>query len=189
MPETLSAACATKLLTVEDYLLSPPIGPSGAMIQKACFDRVGTFDETLRAVEDRDMWLRIAACFATVAVDSPCWWYRIHEGQMNRHAERMGVNYRKVLDGFFSRHPEYARLRAASLSYMYADVAWSHFVEGRRRAALTHLLHSLWLHPTPYGGPHGREPWWRSKHLVRYLLSAELFQWVRPAARRPRHFA
>lgn len=176
MPETLPPTAALRLLSVPDYLLSAPIGPSGAMISKACLARTGLFDESLRAVEDRDMWLRIAASSSTALVDSPCWWYRIHEGQMNRQAERMGTNYRRVLDRFFAMHTRYLSLRAVSLSYMYADLAWSHYLEGNRRTALGYLLRSLWLHPTPYRGPHGREPWWRGKHLVRYVLGTKLFQ-------------
>ncbi len=185
MPDTLPPTAEARLLSVRDYLLSAPIGPSGTIISKACLARTGLFDETLRAVEDRDMWLRIAACFPTAAVESPCWWYRIHEGQMNRQAERMGANYRRVLDRFFAAHAEYAQLRAASLSYMYADLAWSHFLEGSRRRAMSYLLHSLWLHPAPYRGPHGREPWWRGKHLVRYALGAKLFQSLTAARSQP----
>ncbi|HEX5446005.1 MAG TPA: glycosyltransferase family A protein [Pirellulales bacterium] len=178
LPEVLPPEAKARLLSVEDYLLSAPIGPSGAMISKQCLSRIGPFDETLRAVEDRDMWLRIAADFPTAVVDSPCWWYRIHEGQMNRQAERMGANYRRVLDRFFAEHAEHAHLRAVSLSYMYADLAWSYFLEGNRHRAMSYLLHSLWLHPAPYRGAQGREPWWRSKHLVRYALGTKLFQAV-----------
>lgn len=178
MPDVLPPAASARLLTVPDYLLSAPIGPSGAILSKASLDRTGLFDESLRAVEDRDLWLRIAADFPTAVVDSPCWWYRLHEGQMNRQAERMGANYRRVLDRFFAAHAEYASLRAVSLSYMYADLAWSYFLEGNRRRAMSYQLLSLWLHPAPYRGRHGREPWWRGKHLARYALGTKLFQTV-----------
>lgn len=172
LPEKLDPCPSARPLGVEDFLLSLPVGPSGVLVRRDAFDAVGGFDESLRSVEDRDMWLRLSARFSALQVNCPCWWYRSHEGQMNRHAERMEHNYRLVLNRFFARHAEYARLRAVSLSYMYADVAWSHFVEGNRRAALTRLLRSLWLHPAAYRGPQGREAWWRGKHLVRYALGA-----------------
>jgi glycosyltransferase involved in cell wall biosynthesis len=39
------------------------IPTSSVMIRKDCFLRAGLFDESLRVVEDRDMWLRVAAAF------------------------------------------------------------------------------------------------------------------------------
>lgn len=182
LPERLNPLPPVRTLGIEDFLLSLPVGPSGVLVRREAFAAVGGFDESLRSVEDRDMWLRLAVQFPAAQVDCRCWWYRAHEGQMNRHAERMESNYRRVLDRFFARHAEYMHLRAVSLSYMYADVAWSHFVEGHRRAALKHLLHSLWLHPAAYRGRQGREPWWRSKHLARYLLGTNVFQSLRPAS-------
>lgn len=104
-----------------------PGGASDATIKKSRLKGVGLFEETIRAVEGRDMWLKITSCIPTIAVDSPCWWYRTHPGQMNRHAERMYKNYRIVLERSFEKHPEYASLRASSFSYMYADSAWNYF--------------------------------------------------------------
>src|SRR5262249_3615537 len=34
------------------------------MVRRTCLERVGPFDVGLKASEDRDMWSRIAACFA-----------------------------------------------------------------------------------------------------------------------------
>ena len=39
------------------------IPTSSVMIRKDCFLRTGLFDESLDVVEDRDMWLRVAAAF------------------------------------------------------------------------------------------------------------------------------
>ena len=38
-------------------------GGSGAMIHHSCFDAVGVFDPSLKAVEDLEMWARIASRF------------------------------------------------------------------------------------------------------------------------------
>jgi glycosyltransferase involved in cell wall biosynthesis len=170
LPIELPAKPEARSLTVCDFLLALPMGPSGTIVRREAFDVVGFFDESLRSVEDRDMWLRLAARCPAAAVDCSCWWYRTHAGQMHRHAARMAANYRAVLEGFFARHAQFAPLRAMGLSYMEADLAWSYYLEGDRRAAVARLLRSLWLHPARYVGPQGRGPWWRSKHLVRYLL-------------------
>lgn len=180
LPDELPVEPSVRSLGVSDFLLSLPVGPSGTIVRREAFESAGLFDESLRSVEDRDMWLRLAARFPAVEVDCPCWWYRTHAGQMHRHAARMAANYRAVLEGFFEHHTQFAPLRAMSLSYMEADLAWSYYLEGDRGAALAGLLRSLWLHPAAYLGPQGREPWWRSKHLVRYLLGARTLRALCP---------
>jgi glycosyltransferase involved in cell wall biosynthesis len=48
-----------------------PGSSSSIMVRRTCFDEVGLFDEELRAVEDRDMWLRLAARFRFAFVREP----------------------------------------------------------------------------------------------------------------------
>ena len=48
-----------------------PGSSSSIMVRRKCFDEVGMFDEELRAVEDREMWLRLAAQFRFVFVREP----------------------------------------------------------------------------------------------------------------------
>ena len=52
----------TKLL-IENF-----IPTSMVIARKQCFAKAGLFDEGLRVTEDRDMWLRIAACFKIACV-------------------------------------------------------------------------------------------------------------------------
>ncbi len=47
------------------------ISPSSALIHRSVFDAVGSFDETLPACEDYDLWLRIAARYPVLLVDEP----------------------------------------------------------------------------------------------------------------------
>lgn len=183
MPERLTKSCLTRNLGINDFLLSVPFPPSGVVVRRRVFDDVGMFDESLRSVEDRDMWLRITARFSGLLVDSPCWWYRLHQGQMNRHAERMLTNYRIVLERFFEEHSELAHLRAGSFSHMYADIAWSYFAEGNRAAAIAGMLRSWWLHPSGYAFGHGGSRWSRTKLFLRYLAGDGLFRLLCPNAR------
>lgn len=46
-------------VTFEDSLYYCNIAPSSVMINKAYFDKVGGFDESMRVCEDYDLWLRI----------------------------------------------------------------------------------------------------------------------------------
>jgi glycosyltransferase involved in cell wall biosynthesis len=68
------AALPTRPVTLRDILVRSRFGPSSVLARRACFDAVGLFDPDLRSAEDRDMWLRIAARFPTVKVESPLWY-------------------------------------------------------------------------------------------------------------------
>jgi glycosyltransferase involved in cell wall biosynthesis len=68
------------------YLRRPPVGaarlypqiliensvgnPSLVLVRRACFDRVGLFDESIPLGQDWDMWIRIARAFPVGVVDA-----------------------------------------------------------------------------------------------------------------------
>jgi len=156
-------------LTVRDLLLSARIGPSSAVIRSRCFESVGMFDESLQPAADRDMWLRIAAKAPCVLVESSCWWYRRHPGQMSRNADRMYLDYRRLLSKFFGANPEYRRLRGLAMSYLYFDAAVAYFDEGRRTTALNCLARSAAYRPAGLGDPRRPGPI-RSKLAARIML-------------------
>ncbi|HVX15437.1 MAG TPA: glycosyltransferase family A protein [Pirellulales bacterium] len=169
-PAPLPLQPAARVLGLSDFVVSAPIGPSGTIIHRGCFEKVGLFDETLRSIEDRDMWLRIASEFVCLQVQSPCWWYRVHQGQMSRRAGRMFDNYRRVLDKFFATSPRHHALRAMAYSYLYADAAWAYFAEGDRRRAISYLLKSVCRYPGRLKGAGRPSSWSRSKELARYVF-------------------
>jgi glycosyltransferase involved in cell wall biosynthesis len=151
LPQALDPEPSICLLSVRDFLLSSRMGPSGALIRRTCFDTVGLFDESLKSIEDRDMWLRIAARFPAAEISSPCWWYRPHQGQMSRRADRMLENYERVLTKFFNQHPQHAALRRLGWSYLYLDASWGFLDEGNIWRARTLMAKSLLSWPWSYG--------------------------------------
>lgn len=171
LPPELPSAPPVRMLTIRDFLLSTQMGPSSALIHRRSFEAVGMFDESLQSVEDRDMWLRIAAKLPCVLVESPCWWHREHAGQMSRNAARMFSNYRYVLLKFFEMNPEYQNLRRLAMGYFYYDAAWAYFAEGRKATALLSLARSTSYRPFGLGDP--RCPRLdRSKFFARVVLNA-----------------
>lgn len=173
LPEHLDAEPKLQPLTVRDFLSWTPLGPSSAVVDRGCFDSVGLFDESLRSVEDRDMWLRLAARFPTVRVESPCWWYRTHPGQMNRNADRMHDSFTRVLTRFFEEHPEHRSLQRLGWAFLYLDSAISYTGAGRRGWALACLLRSLALWPRAIQPPPHQVP--RVRLLIRLVLGDRLF--------------
>jgi len=52
------------------------------LVRRACFDRVGLYDETLPANEDWDMWLRVARHYGLAFVDQVLACIRWHDGNL-----------------------------------------------------------------------------------------------------------
>ena len=63
------------------------VSPSAVMIRKTVFDRVGTFDESLPACEDYDLWLRVSCRYPVFLLDEPLIIKRGgHQDQLSRAA-------------------------------------------------------------------------------------------------------
>lgn len=75
-----------------EKLLSDDIIPAlTVLIRKECFDKVGGFDNNLKA-EDYDMWLRIAKEYPIAFIDEPLAYYRVHDSNAsNNHASIDGI--------------------------------------------------------------------------------------------------
>jgi len=91
-------------LKLPELLLGNPFVPTAVMFRKQWIDRVGLFDEALRACEDWDLWLRMASAGCQFAwVEHIVVAYRYHQGQMTRESARMRKAIITVLDKFFSQ--------------------------------------------------------------------------------------
>ena len=63
------------------------VSPSAVMIRKALFDTIGTFDESLPACEDYDLWLRVGCRYPVFLIDEPLIIKRGgHEDQLSKAA-------------------------------------------------------------------------------------------------------
>lgn len=70
---------------------------SAVLVKRECFDRVGMFDETLKACEDWDMWMRIAQKFSFEYVDAPLVKLRRHQKSMQANRQHMITNQVKLM--------------------------------------------------------------------------------------------
>lgn len=82
------------------------------VVRKSVVDEMGGFDPALTALEDWDLWLRIAAgghrfrpMPEAIAI------YRRYEGSMSRDVQRMTENARRVLARFSETHPRCGQCR------------------------------------------------------------------------------
>lgn len=169
-PEHLPAEPTLQDIEARYYLLRVPFAPSSVLARRDCLQRLGGFDESLRSVEDRDMWLRIAVQHPTLLVMTPCWWYRLHPQQMSKRTDIMHQSYRQVLDKFFRNNPEYGNLRPQAEAYLDLDTALSYLSERNRGAAVRYAYRSLRGWPRPFSVPMSGYPkFLRLKIVVRNL--------------------
>jgi glycosyltransferase involved in cell wall biosynthesis len=183
LPERLPPDAKVEVLGVRDFLTWTPLAPSSVLIRRACLDAVGLFDETLDAVEDRDMWLRIAARYKVALVSSSCWFYRVHPEQMSQDPELMYTNFARVLRKFFDAHPEHRSLESHGRAFLHLDASVAYLGVGDHRRSIEHLLRSFQRHPAPFY-VRGRQAFFRLRLLVWLLVARHLLR-PRPPLPRP----
>jgi len=118
---------------------------SNPLIRAQAFDEVGNFDESLLAVEDWDMWLRLAARYHFVAVPYPQILYRMSVSSMSFDVRKMEESSLRVIERAVAAAPEIVgHLKQASLGNRYKFLTWK-ALDGtpEQRRALT-ALRLLW---------------------------------------------
>ncbi len=108
-------------LLLEDFIGNG----SNPLIRAQAFAEVGNFDESLLAVEDWDMWLRLAARYHFVAVPSPQILYRVFVNSMSFNVRKMEVASLRVIERAVAAAPEtVGHLKQASLGNRYKYLTW-----------------------------------------------------------------
>ena len=129
--------------------------PSGVLVRRECLDRAGPFDVNLRAVEDRDMWLRIARERKVVGVPQVLVGYRTHGENMTRDLPRMETARRYVATKHFG--PEegdpagWPDLRRRAWGGLYLRTAIDHFQAGDVDGARGYLKKAFTIYPEVSG--------------------------------------
>ncbi len=178
-----------------EHLLDHNFIYSGATVRASAFAAVGGFDEELRAVEDWDLWIKIAARgVETSVISRPLAVYRLRAGSLSRDAggtyklyepsERMltkalrelelAPSARRIAKRTLAYCQRRARLGDARAALASGDVARARRLsEGAFRAQPTVkgalILAVLWLAPEPLRELQGRKL--SAKRAVRFALA------------------
>ena len=161
-------------LTARDLLEFPAFSPSSVVLRKDALLAVGGFDEALTAVEDMEMWVRIAVNFRVLRLKATLTGQRFHYRSMSYQADSMLRNHRQAIDQLFAqipqlqRHPGWRRVAEAR---MYREVAFMRFSSGNRACAVTDLARSMCRWPFALRDLQARKRRFeRAKMAVRYSL-------------------
>ncbi|MGH7797814.1 MAG: glycosyltransferase family 2 protein [Candidatus Binatia bacterium] len=72
-------------------------GTSSMLLRRACFDKIGLFDERLPSFQDHDLWLRIARKFHFAYVREPLFKYFVHGDKIWTNAEALTAGLELML--------------------------------------------------------------------------------------------
>ncbi|WP_298472006.1 glycosyltransferase [uncultured Psychrobacillus sp.] len=142
---------------IRDLLRTNFIGSTSfPLIKKECFDKVGLFDETLKAKQDYDMWLRICKEYQIDFVEVPLCNYYIHSD------ERITSNVQNKLESeeiFLKKHINDINKDKKALSFKYRLIGSYYLKLKNIHAGRRCILKSILIYPFSY------------KTYINYLLS------------------
>jgi len=127
-------------LVVENFISTPT-----AMIRSRCFEKSGLFDETLKSVEDRDLWLRVSAHFKIACLPIVFCRRRLHGSNISQEQEHSTAGRIKTLEKNRSSFPHLAP-RAVwhrELGNAYCRLAYFRLQNNQRTKGLLAGLKSL----------------------------------------------
>lgn len=115
--------------------------------RRRCVDEVGVFDESMRATEDRDLWLRIALRYEVAFVPEVLAYYRRSPNSMSTDGKRMLLAQLQFIRKHYGSEGCGLQRRQASLARSYKQYAENLKARGLMSAALRSSLRALALYP------------------------------------------
>ncbi|SKB12238.1 Glycosyltransferase involved in cell wall biogenesis [Planktothrix sp. PCC 11201] len=118
---------------------------SNPLIRKQALNQVGEFDTSLKAGEDWDMWLRLAADYQFVVVTRPQILYRVSTGSMSSQIKNQERECLKVIEKAFKFAPESRQnLKYLSLSNLYKYLTFKAIEDSPSRQNAGIAAYCLW---------------------------------------------
>jgi glycosyltransferase involved in cell wall biosynthesis len=119
--------------------------------RRSCIDEVGLFDETMRATEDRDLWLRIAQRHEVAFIPRLLAYYRVSPSSMSADPQRMFLSQMQFIEKNYGTPGCGWLARRTALSQCYRQRAEALSIRRHPGAALASSLRALALVPLDIG--------------------------------------
>ncbi len=114
------------------------------LIRKKAFDEVGGFNETMPALQDMELWLRIAQSYTVKYIHKPLGTYYFYIGdRISSHSDRRIAGYNKIYD----EHKEYLEHHKKAKAGFDILGVTLYINAGDRRAAWKLLMEAVRLAP------------------------------------------
>lgn len=115
--------------------------------RRECIEKVGFFDETMRATEDRDMWLRIAQHYKVAFVPRVIALYRKSPNSMSGDLSRMLRSQLQFIEKHYGERGCGWLARQTAIGRAYKQQAESFLERGNTHSALRNALRAAALAP------------------------------------------
>ena len=89
---------------LKNLLVENSIGTSSVIIKKEILQKLGAFNTDLRALQDWDLWLRVAAENQICYVDEPLVYYRVHSSSVSRNVRKTLPYHLNLIKNVFSQN-------------------------------------------------------------------------------------
>jgi glycosyltransferase involved in cell wall biosynthesis len=119
---------------------------SGVLVRRECLDKNGRFDESLRAGEDWDMWIRLAKHYEFDYVNEPLLLYRIHERRITTKPY-VKLQAAKLMFNKFFPDLYLSPNRAKTLGYWYYELGRLYCECGDMRKGREEFMKALRMNP------------------------------------------
>lgn len=143
-------------LTLKDWVLGCPVIVSATMVRQSWLEKAEFFDETMRYVEDWDLWLRLSYSGCPMEwLKRPVTLYRIHGQNMAKQALLMKQGMLKMFDKFFALPnlpQEIQTLREQAYAHAYLNGAARAFAAGDIQEGKKSLEMAFTLNPALLNG-------------------------------------
>lgn len=129
-------------------LISNFVGFGTSVVRRECFERLGTFNESLGMGIDYDLWLRLSTRYEFDYVERPLLNYREWPGQMSRNWNTRYLNGIEIMKNFLRDFPDAVDERTASEAWAHTYTGFGYSMRGSgRREALSLYLRALRFKP------------------------------------------
>ncbi len=134
--------------TYKDLLHFPLTLPSCVLISKQIFDEVGLFDETLTAIEDANMWIRILRHHKSAYVDEVLVKIRKHLKSSQTDLANMERNLLLHVQKCIEMFPELERGRQEAYFEIYKGLMYLAYMYNKKREMAHYYLKTGFLRPS-----------------------------------------
>ncbi len=88
---------------LKNLLIENSIGTSSVLIKKEILQELGGFNTDLRALQDWELWLRVAEKHQVCYFDEPLVYYRVHSSSVSRNVRKTLPCHLNLIDSTFSQ--------------------------------------------------------------------------------------
>jgi glycosyltransferase involved in cell wall biosynthesis len=129
------------------YMRSVQLPTSSMMFRKACTDRVGAFDETLKSTEDRDLWLRMSFHYEVAFAPRVISLYRTSGDSLTTDSDGMMKAQLQFIEKHYGAPGCGMRARRIALSHIYRQRAEAFGLRKQMWGAVQSSLRAVALYP------------------------------------------